>query len=510
MSSQPNVLIIITDQQRYDSMSCTGNPHALTPHLDALAAESTVFDRCISANSICEPSRASLLTGLHCSGHGVWTNGVPLPRNDQVPESEFSRKVAKDDWVVSHVPTAPDVFGAAGYGTASVGKLHLTPFESHCDLTYCMEASDRWRADPSMPDWHGPYFGFQHVDLSIGHGEPFGAAGHYQHWLDTEHPEISAAVAAGEHRKNPEFPELGMLYPSVITCEAHVSTWIAEHSCHQIEKLSASEQPFFLWVGFPDPHSPFVPPAELAAEFSRHDALLSSVPAGDWPDKPRALRHRMDNGNARSTSLELIRRMRQYTDAMMHLLDRGIGRIVQTLKDTGEWDNTIIVFTSDHGDYLGDYGMHGKDMTCGKPLNHIPLMLRVPGGDLPARTPRAVSNVDVLPTLCELAGVTPPAHMHGESIGRTLAGERQSSVMVQHYCTNPPGNNISIYDDRWRYTWYPVTDEHELYDHDADPHELHNLAADPASQSERTRLHAALANAQCRTQTPCNARYAVW
>jgi arylsulfatase A-like enzyme len=508
----PNVVFILTDQQRYDSMGCTGNPFAVTPNLDALAAEGTVFDRCITANAVCCPSRASIISGLYPSAHGLWTNGVALPRNNQLPLTENTRRHESEQFMISHVPTMPDTFAEAGYATVAIGKIHLQPTCAHPDIDWAMEGG-RWAADPdTMRNWHGPYYGFQHVELTLGHGELGPNAGHYAAWRAENFPEVAAELATGAHRKNLEFPAHPMLYKSCLPQEAHNTTFIGDRTCEHIRDLSKADKPFLIWTGFPDPHSPFVPPADLAEEFETQDVLPIECPVEEAADKPLALtrkqKKRLDGQGENYP--EFIKRAQQYTDALNHLIDINVGKIVATLKELGEWENTILIFTTDHGDWLGDWGMTGKGTACCKSLNHIPMIAHVPGADWPARVETAVSNVDILPTLCDLAGVAGPANMQGESIGDVIAEGRQNPVMVQHYSPKTDRNNISVYDDRFRFTWYTVTGEKELYDHHADPHELHNLAGKPEHQEDETRMLQMLMDVQCRTLRPQSGRFGIW
>lgn len=507
-AQHPNVVFIITDQERYDSLGCTGNPHAVTPNIDRLASEGTVFDRFITTSAICSPSRAGMFTGLQCSMHGLWTNGVTLPRADDVPLTDGSKRAFPGKWVASNIPTFADSFAAAGYHTASVGKLHFTPTSAHESFGY-KESGSTWRAHPEMKDWHGPYYGIQDVQMTTGHGE--GIGGHYGVWLRKNHPEVVEAVEKSRENRTLEFPEVHTMYPSEIPAELHNSTWIGDRACEKIRESSTSDKPLCMWVGFPDPHSPFVPPKELAEEFRTHDVLGPKVPAGEHKDKPYAMRNLMNKRNARESNPECIKRYWQYTDAMMHLIDSNVGKILDTLQQTGMWENTIVVFTSDHGDFLGDYGMHGKCVPCCKSLNHVPLIVRAPGRDWPDRVATTASGADICPTLCDLAGVAPPEHQHGEPLDPVVhTGRRDRPAMVQHYTPTLERQNISIYDDRFRFTWYPITGELELYDHEQDPFETSNVASNDDYRPEVYRLMRQLQEQQCVTCSPRSGRVAVW
>ncbi len=513
---KPNILFIITDQERYDSLGCCGNPFAKTPNIDAIAAQGTVFERFITASSICQPSRASVLTGLHASVHGVWSNGVALPRATDIKISENSKNAFSGKWVASNITTFADIFKENGYDTKAVGKLHFTPYASHPDSGF-MECEKKWQENPEkMEEWHGPYYGFDDVNITTGHGEFIG--GHYGVWLKKNHPDIWNKVREDAKNRKLEFPECKMIYPSVIPKELHNSSWIGDVACEKIKQKS--ENPFLMWVGFPDPHSPFVPPADLAEEFNNSETLGSPLAAENVKDRPEAFKNLARKRDAEKSNPELFKRARQYTNAMMKLIDDNVGKIVDTLKETGEWENTIVIFTSDHGDFLGDFGMHGKCVPCCKSLNHVPFILRTPVPILPKRVAKTISNVDILPTICELAGLEIPELIHGESVISVEKNGRKFPVTVQHYTPKPERHNISIYDDRYRLTWYPQTNEFEFYDHETDPFELTNIAdcnrpknpPAPFTKGGLTfeKLFNKLTKEQTRTCLPRAGRVAVW
>lgn len=509
-SPRPNILLIITDQQRYDSLGCTGNAHALTPHLDALAADGSLCHRFFTVNSVCMPARASLITGLYPANHGVWNNGIPLARRGYTPETPtegggLPRGITS---AVSQLPTIADLFAHAGYRTASVGKLHFTPTQSHPSLGY-HESRQRWiDRDPALDNWHGPYYGFQHVDLTIGHGE--NVEGHYRRWLDAHFPGMHDRVMHAQKHATRPCPTVPQAYEGALPIEAHPSTWCAQRASDYIRNAANTNDPFFLWVGFADPHHPFTPPAELARQFTSRDIAPSRCPLGDYPDKPASLRRFMRPDSGWHCPEDAVRLVRQYTDAMNHLVDRSVGHILQTLRDTNQYDNTIIVFMSDHGEYLGDFGLLFKTNHPAEPLGHVPLILRAPGHDLPPHLHNTLGTVDILPTLCTMADVPVPTHCHGQDLHSILTAGRRHPLMAQNFPADADYRSLTLYDDQHRYTWYPGTDEFELYDHAHDPCEHINRAhgnnEDPAAQT----LHTALLEEYARTAYPQTGRIAVW
>jgi len=508
MTDRPlNIVFICTDQQRYDSLGCTGNRHARTPRLDALAGESTVFDRHITAHPVCMPSRAAMMTGCYAAAHGVWTNGIPLPHRDHVKLTDsLQAKVDRGDVggriVPSHLPTLPELLVEAGYATAAVGKLHLTPTQSHRDLGFA-ESQQRWDEDPSMADWHGPYYGFQHVDVTLDHGGI--PNGHYRHWLNAHHPEVAAMMrGAGDSANRP--CALGDLYAMPCPAELYPTAWVADRACDRIAACTepGREQPFFLWVGIPDPHHPFTPPAETLEQFTDNPTMPAEVepptgvtPAASWREQRSG--KPLDAG-----SIEMARR---HTDAMVHRIDRAVGRIIDQLKARGVWDRTLLVFTSDHGDYLGDYGLIRKTDRACRVLNHTPLIVRHPDRD-PRRVATAVSNTDHLPTLCRVAGVEPPTDIHGEDLFAAIDRGRRRPVMVQSATGRAEATNLSIFDDRYRLTWHPGRQRVELFDHEADPMEWADVGSE--QPSVRDRLLGELRRAFGETVSPRCGRVSTW
>jgi arylsulfatase A-like enzyme len=306
-----NVIVLHTDQQRADSLGCMGNPHACTPHIDRLAAGGTVFDRHIVANPICCPSRASLMTGLYPPGHNVWCNGVPLNRAAHAQGIDHRCEDSLRNITFHPEPaTIADRFAAAGYDTASFGKLHLTPYMSRREHGG-YECTERWIAH-ELDDWHGPYFGFRHVDLTLGHGEGVCSRGHYGLWLQAEHPEVANRVAESQ----PERPVPGVddLYVSTVPVELHNSLWLADQLVSYLDSGRPADQPFFAFVGFPDPHHPFVPCADVVDRFRDSDVLAPIDPEG------AAVRgtplERWSQERLAGVDAEGVRTVRRFTHAM--------------------------------------------------------------------------------------------------------------------------------------------------------------------------------------------------
>jgi arylsulfatase A-like enzyme len=498
---QKNVLILHTDQQRYDSLGCSGNAYARTPNTDQLAAEGTRFTRHISANSVCMPSRASLMTGLYPPGHGVWTNGVALNRQEYAhitpPGPNWRINLALQP------STLADVFGKAGYDTVSYGKLHLTPNLAPPEYGY-HETWSLWE-DGTLDDWHGPYYGFRYVDMTTGHGEHPCTSGHYGRWLQSNHPKLFEQVVENQKHKSLPVPALGDLYASPLPVELHHSAWLADRFCQYLESRRP-DQPFFAFVGFPDPHHPFTPCTDSVELFQDAEVKEPSDPNGEaLVDSPVRDRFGTDIAHL---SIDERRTIVRYTCAMVYQIDQAVGRIVEALKAKGLWEETIIVFTSDHGDFLGDHGRLRKNTVGSDALLHLPFVLRAPGAGLPDRVDTPMSNVDVMPTLTTLTGVEAPEWQHGRDM--TSAIETEAEHYAFAFCASGDRAhlNYTVYDADYRLTYYPRWDYTELYDHRTDPGECTNLAARETTQTAR--LMDVLKTQLVETYNPIVGRVCLW
>lgn len=502
--ARQNVILLHTDQQRYDSLGCSGNPLARTPHLDALAAEGTVFTRHVTTNPICSPSRASLLTGLYPPGHNVWNNGVALNRREYASLDTRSEDQTCDARAgfVPEPPTMADMFAAAGYATASFGKLHLTPYLAPIPRGF-PETQDTWQ-DGRWDDWTGPYYGFQHCELAIGHGEGACQAAHYGQWLRREHP--AAAARLREQRPRP-FAEIGDMYVSSLPFALHHSHWLAERLIAYLRQR-ADDAPFFAFVGFPDPHHPFVPCADIAPDFEACAVLDPTDPDGAGMIGSPVLP--LNQQTLAGISPEAVRQAARYTYALVYQIDLAVGMIVAALREAGLLDETIIAFTSDHGDYLGDHGHLRKGFGASDALLHVPLLVRAPGSDLPARVNQPVSGCDVMPTLAALAGVTPPPVQQGADLTAVLREGREHFACAFSSNGDWSSVNHTIYDERFRLTWYPGLDYVELFDHAEDPHECRNVAGRPEHRETCDRLCQALQGQLASSYNPILARNCAW
>lgn len=469
-----HVIILHTDQQRYDSLGCNGNEEAITPNIDALAEEGCNFSRHIAANPVCMPSRSSLLTGLYVPGHQVLSNGVPLWRRDRVGD-QIGNEVASRFGVnlMEKVPTLADILGDNGYHTAMFGKLHLEPHMSDKKHGY-YESYDYWDTEEAER-YDKPLYGFLDYKLIAGHGEDVVkySRGHYGRWIHKEHPEILDITLESPDKKigKGTRPDI---FTSKIPKELHMTTWLGNQVSDYIDTYEC-EKPLFMFVGFPDPHRPYTPPEELVNQFSeiplpefakREDIKGQKATTEMWA---------MDRN---TSGKEDCAKAYRNTMASVHLIDTSIGQIVDSLKEKGLYEDTVIVFTSDHGDYLGDFDMLAKNEQPYHNLLHVPFVVKGAKSDkLPANCKTPMSNADVVPTILSMVDVDVDDYIQGIDI---FSGDaKDNTPMVSCFSLIGDERSISLYDETYRYSYYLESDEEALYNHIDDEKELNNLVNDP-------------------------------
>jgi arylsulfatase A-like enzyme len=276
--------------------------------------------------------------------------------------------------------------------------------------------------------------------------------------------------------------------------------WLADRFAQYVRKDRPADRPFFAFVGFPDPHHPFTPPADVVREFA--DAPVQEPVDLEGRGLAGLPALAMRPSSVANLTPEERRTVIRYTYAMVHLIDRAVGRIVAALQETGLWEDTILVFTSDHGDFLCDHGLLRKGHFGSDALLRVPCLIRAPGAGWPARVDLPVSNCDLVATLAALTDVTPPVYQHGEDIAGLLKNGAEHHALAFASCGVPRLNNFTIYDRRHRLTYYPGPEYLELFDHQADPAESRNLAQDPAKKEVVVALRRALEARVLRTCHP--------
>lgn len=338
-TTPPNILLICTDQQRYDALGCYGNPHILTPAIDALAGEGVLFEQCYVQNPVCAPARASLATGRYVHGHGLWANGVRLPET---------------------MPLFTKALAETGYDCGLIGKLHLDA---------CFNGRTEERLDDGFRvfDWaHDP-----------SHRSP---ENQYHRWLEARHPALYAeALTRGRDQGD------GALTFDNMPTEAHYSHWVGERAIDFLARGRDPDRPFFLWANFYDPHHPFIAPREYLERYDpaalprpiHHPGALATKPPIQT-DISRAAYAGHARGFASFAPDEIQQIVAAYY-AMVSLIDDETRRILATLDDLGLAEDTLVIFTSDHGEMLGDHELLLKGPMFYEGAVRVPLIVRWPG-----------------------------------------------------------------------------------------------------------------------------------
>lgn len=491
----PNFLYIMTDQLRADWLGCTGHPVVRTPNIDAIAAMGTVFDEFHVALPVCMPNRASFMTGRYPSLHGLRYNGCHLPRNAN---------------------TFVDVLAAGGYSTASIGKSHLQPFRDSRPLqrTDDKTTGEAWKVgeqtyDDEQPlNFSGtdyafptPYYGYQHVDVVAGHGDT--AGGHYRQWLARQVEDPAALL--DRSNQLPHNYSCPQAFRTPVPEELYSTNYIKERAKNYLATQANAEAPFFAFVSFPDPHHPFNPPGKY---WDMYDPEAFSIPVHyeDHKSPPPPLKwakaQKDENGYPTARNALFMGEDRHIqegmalTAGMITMIDDAVGEIIETLKASGQYENTVIIFNSDHGDYLGDSNLMLKGPWLRRSITRVPFIWSDPSNRSAGNTSALSSTVDVARSIIERAGLEPYNGIQGKSLLGLMKGETKTrdELLIEY---NGSGPNMGfetaararcLLTKDWQFTLYKDEDWGELYDRRNDPDCLHNLWDCPDYAAERSEM----------------------
>lgn len=494
------ILFVTTDQQRYDSLGCTGGTVARTPTLDGLVREGVLYQRAHPQNVVCMPSRSTIVTGQHVRTHGVWMNGVPLPADS---------------------PTVAHVLHDAGYATALVGKAHFEPL---------LDPFMRFEENRMGRDGrHGPWRGFDHMTLATHGG--FGPT-HYARWLARKDPtavhgyypvlDLTTLEVNATGGGSTGAPQVTL---NPIPRELYHTDWVADQAIDWLDRLDADAD-WFCWVSFPDPHHPWDPPQ---GEMDRVDWRDLDLPAGfsGTPDeRSRVLADKpahwlrwwegllVSNYEAPAAWVpatltpQQVREVNARVHVENELIDEAVGRILARVEARGWGADTDVLFTTDHGEFQGDFGLLFKGPYHVDSLMRLPLIWRpapsagaVDGAGAAVTAP--VGLVDLAPTFCAIAGVPVPSWMDGAPLptsDESARSQGRQRVLTEWDSRHPTGVEVhlqTIYRDGFTCTAYEPGTVHdgtegELYDHADDPLQQVNLWHDPRRRALRDDLVADL------------------
>lgn len=427
----PHIILIMTDQQRGDAMACMGNEAVISPNLDALAAEGTLFTNGYSSCPSSTPARAGLLTGLSPWHHGL------LGYGEVAPQYQYEM---------------PQMLKEAGYYTFGIGKMHWHPQRvKHGFEGTLLDESGR-REDPHF-------------------------ISDYRLWFQLQAP-----------GKNPDITGIGWNDHSAsiykLPERLHPTYWTGEMACEMIRNYDNGDTPLFLKVSFARPHSPYDPPQRFLDMYK--DAKVPAPAMGDWCSKhakeldPEKAATDAPYGNFGETYA--LNSKRHYY-ANITFIDEQIGRVIQALKDKGMYENALIVFVSDHGDMMGDH-YHWRKTYPYEGSAHIPYIVKWPAAAhiAPGKADAPVELRDILPTFLDMARVAIPADMDGRSLLPLAKGTENNwrkYIDLEHAtCYSDDNYWCALTDGKIKYVWRFRTGEEELFDLSKDSHELHNAVND--------------------------------
>ncbi len=432
-TDRPNILLITTDQQRYDASGSGGPSFLRTPHYDHLAREGITYSRAYADCPLCVPSRVSIMTGKTVAAHGMLGNG------------NSSRVMGRDE-------TLPAQLRRLGYQTAAVGKMHFTPERNRHGFDEMILPADyyRWIDRAGFP--------FKPMHHGLGQNE---------------------------------------LYPSMATVPEALTltSWTAEQCVEYIRERRDPTAPFFLWCSFSKPHPPLDPPEPYYSMY--RDCPIPEPIHGDWSSDEAApqafVRHRQ------RYSFDLIppevqKAARAAYYGLITQCDYNMGRVFAALQDLGMFNDTLVLYTSDHGEYLGDHHTGAKTFFH-EPAAHVPMVLRLPQSWEDRRAGTTVESptalADVLPTLVRAAGGKPDEGADGLDLTAIARGEAPPREYLEAMIADG-GESVPQYaaitDGRWKYIWYSEGGTEQLFDLQTDPKELRNMAGSGQHGDQLTRL----------------------
>lgn len=484
MENKTHIWLITTDQMRADAIGFE-NKAVLTPVLDRLASEGTVFSRAYCASPICTPARASIFTGRYPHTHGAWNVGVSLSEDEA---------------------TLCDHLKQWDYRTVGIGKMHFRP---QCKSGFSKEPEaaiirDRGRTAD------GSYYGFEEQHITEDN-----AIGEYMDELRFRDPTVAERLERDQYRSDDTVKDV---WESDMPVRYHQSHWIADKSIETILNHNR-ECPLFLWTSFVDPHHPFNPPRDYAEMYADLEVgrpiaglddlqlrplhLLRQGKQGYWPGGGEP--HDLDEA-------QLSRLTRCYY-AMITFIDKQIGRIIEAWRQRGMYDNVLIVFTSDHGELLGDHGLMYKGPWFYEGVTRIPMIFRGPGVCKGRKSDALMEHVDIVPTLLDMIGKERPYGIQGISQQEVILGLREQvreSAMTSYDAHDRGIHAKCLRTDRYKLVVFANETYGELFDLNLDPGENRNLFYEPSLTDVKLQLMEMFVHRMMQDQDPLPERKAHW
>lgn len=443
LTDRPNIVLITTDQQRFDTFGRFKPPFLRTVHLDHLAAEGVTFTNAYADCPLCVPARMSIMSGKYAVHHRMTYNG---------PSSQ----------VLGRTETLPAYLRGLGYQTAAIGKMHFGPMRTRHGFDEMILPDDYYREMRRR--------GYELQPMRHGLGQN----------------ELTPSLAT---------------VPEPLT----LTSWTVEKCREYIQERRDPTVPFFLWCSFAKPHPPFDPPEPYYSMY--RDAAIPPAVRGDWNEPgrvPEAFARQRDNYCCHLYQGELLRAARAAYYGMITHIDHAIGRLMGALLEVTEaahqgLTDALVLFTSDHGEYLGDHGSISKSFLH-EVSAHVPFIVKPPRSwDTPLygrECPHLVTHADIVATCLRAAGGEAPAGSDGVDLLALARGEAAPRKYLDAISGGPADGNrssVGITDGRWKYLWFPEGGVEQLFDLETDRYETRDLAASADHRAKRNELRAALA-----------------
>ncbi len=464
MTSRPNVLLIVTDEQRYDTLGCTGRERISTPNIDGLAANGMLFENAFCTTPICTPARTSIFSGLYPHTHGMIANHQMRPGCDQMLMRKDLKLIA-------------DYLKPAGYFCGYTGKWHMGSGYDRRGFSAFKAA--HFNFDVDQPE----------ENEIIQHAKKIGVevTGRHQGGIDPNWDKYDETIFFG---------------PSRFGLADHPASLMCDRAVEFIHDASSLDQPFMLVWSTHEPHPPWVCPEPFISMYNSDEMILPETLRDTYT--ATHLKDRLLEGHLQSVEQwndDQLRQMWAGYLGEVSFVDFLTGRLMAALHQKDLFDNTLIIFTSDHGELLGSHGFIYKSALMFEELIHIPLIIVPPGGDKKsARSPELVSHVDLMPTILNYCGVEPPEELHGVSITPLIEGDtqpvREGLAGEYHSCSwaEDPVTPLRM----WRTRNYKYIESqngiNEFYNLVEDPHEKNNLIDDPHYEEQINEMRSALSD----------------
>lgn len=478
---RPNILLITSDQQHYNTIGAF-NSEISTPNLDRLVKEGTTFSRAYCPNPTCTPTRASIITGQYPSQHGAWTLGTKLPES---------------------VQTIGDILLDNNYRTSLIGKAHFQPLRGNEEFpsieAYPLSNDlDFWR------EFDQEFYGFEHVELARNHTVEFLVGQHYAIWMEEngldnwrDYFQPPVGNLDSDQKRTWPIPE-----------EYHYDKWIADRTNAMLEEYKRSGDNFFMWASFLDPHPPYFVPEPWDTMYDPDEITVSGMVAGEHDKNPPHFKltqerspdfskYHEDGQGAHGLHSHHIDRDELKKDVatyygMISLMDKYIGKILDKLEELDLAEDTIVIFTTDHGHFIGQHGLIAKGPFHYEDMIRVPLIVRYPDMIPSGRISEAMQSlVDLAPTMLSFLNLPIPRTMTGvdqSDVWRSKKDRARDHIVCENH-HQPTTVHLKTYvDKRYKITVYYNQEYGELFDLKEDPNEVNNLWDDPEYEDLKSEL----------------------